>query len=168
MKKFLKEWAAPVLIAVVLAFLINKFIFFNVGVPTGSMFPTIKPGDRIFVLRTYNQASIERGDILVFYSEEVEKDLIKRVVGLPGETVEIQRDGSIYINGEYLVEEYVKNPSEISGTFVIPKDCYFFLGDNRSDSIDARFWNNPYISFDDIKGEGKFTIYPFNRLGKLK
>lgn len=168
MKKFLQEWIIPVLIAVVLAFLINKFIFFNVGVPTGSMYPTIKPGDRIFVLRTYNESSIERGDILVFYSQEVEKDLIKRVIGLPGETVEIHSDGSVYINGEYLAEDYVKNPSGIEGTFKIPEDSYLFLGDNRGDSIDARFWNDPYISFDDIKGEAKFTIYPFDRIGKLK
>lgn len=168
MKKFLQEWVVPVLIAVVLAFLINKFIFFNVGVPTGSMYPTIKPGDRIFVLRTYNEYSIERGDILVFYSQEVKKDLIKRVIGLPGETVEIHSDGSVYINGEYLEEDYVKNSSDIEGTFKVPEDSYLFLGDNRGDSIDARFWDDPYISFDDIKGEGKFTIYPFNRIGKLK
>ena len=168
MIKFLKEWAVPVLIAIVLAILINKFIFFNVGVPTGSMYPTIKPGDKIFTLRTYSKSSIERGDILVFYSEEVDKDLIKRVIGLPGETVEIQADGSVYINGEYLVEDYVKNPSDKQGMFTIPEDCYLFMGDNRSDSIDARYWDNPYINFDQIKGEAKFIIFPFNRIGKLK
>lgn len=166
--RFFKEWAVPVIVAVILAVLINKFIFFNVGVPTGSMNPTIKPGDKIFTLRTYRESSIKRGDILVFYSEEVDKDLIKRVVGLPGETVEIQADGSVYINGEYLVEEYVKNPGDKQGLFVIPENCYLFLGDNRGDSIDARYWNNPYINFDDIKGEAKFTIFPFNRIGKLK
>lgn len=166
--KFLKEWAPPVLIAIVLALLINKFVFFNVDVPTRSMHPTIKTGDKIFVLRTYKQSSIERGDILVFKSKELEKDLIKRVIGLPGESVEIQSDGSVYINGEYLKEEYVSSPSDITGTFNIPEDCYLFLGDNRGDSADARMWKDPYIKFDDIKGEGKVTIYPFSRFGKLE
>ncbi|MEG1254288.1 signal peptidase I [Clostridium sp.] len=166
--KFLKEWAAPVVIAVVLAMVINKFLFFNVDVPTKSMYPAIKPGDKIFSLRIYNQSSIERGDILVFHSSELGKDLIKRVIGLPGESVEVQSDGSVYVNGEYLKEEYVKNSSDITGTFNIPEDCYLFFGDNRNDSVDARIWENPYISFEDIKGEGKFTIYPFNRFGKLE
>ena len=168
MKRFLKEWIVPILIAVALAFLINKFVFFNVGVPTGSMYPTIKPGDKIFTLRMHKQSSIERGDILVFHSKEVGKDLIKRVVGLPGETVEILSDGSVYINGEYLPEEYVKNPSGKQGTFIVPEDCYLFLGDNRANSIDARYWDDPYIKFEDIMGEGKFIIYPFSRIGKLK
>lgn len=168
MIKFIKEWALPVFIAVGLAFLINKYIFFNVGVPTRSMYPTITPGDKIFVLRTYSQSSIERGDILVFDSKELGKRLIKRVIGLPGETVEINGDGSVYIDGEYLEEDYVSSFSDITGTFKIPEDSYLFLGDNRGDSVDARSWNDPYINFNDIQGEAKFIIYPFNRFGKFK
>ncbi|MEG0306681.1 MAG: signal peptidase I [Clostridium sp.] len=168
MIKFLKEWAAPVIIALVLALLINKFIFFNVDVPTKSMYPTIKPGDKIFSLRKYKQSSIERGDILIFKSEELGKDLIKRVVGLPGESVEIQADGSVYIDGKYLEEKYVSSKSDIKGSFNIPEDCYLFLGDNRDDSVDARMWKNPYISFDDIMGEAEITIFPFSRFGKLE
>ena len=132
------------------------------------MYPTITPGDRIFSLRMHKPSSIERGDILVFHSEELDKDLIKRVIGLPGETVEIQSDGSVYINGEYLEEDYVSSSSDITGSFNIPKDCYLFLGDNRGNSVDARMWENPYIPFDKIQGEGKFIIFPFNRFGKLK
>lgn len=166
--KFMKEWALPVLLAVVLAMLINRFIFFNVGVPTRSMYPTITPGDRIFVLRTYRQKSIERGDILVFHSDELDKDLIKRVIGLPGETVEVKNDGSVYIDGEILEESYVSSDSNVTGKYEIPQDCYLFMGDNRGDSYDARLWKNPYISFEKIKGEAKFIIWPFNRFGVLK
>ncbi len=168
MIKFLKEWIIPALIAIILGFLINKFIFFNVNVPTKSMYPTITPGDRIFSLRTYKQSSIKRGDILVFHSDELNKDLIKRVVGLPGENVEIQSDGSVYINGELLEENYVSSFSDTTGSFNVPEGCYLFLGDNRGNSIDARLWENPYISFEDIQGEGKFIIFPFDRFGKLK
>ncbi|MFR1710223.1 MAG: signal peptidase I [Clostridium sp.] len=168
MIKFLKEWIIPAVIAIILGFLINKFIFFNVNVPTKSMYPTITPGDRIFSLRMHKPSSIERGDVLVFHSEELNKDLIKRVIGLPGETVEIQSDGSVYINGEYLKEDYVSSSSDITGSFNIPPNCYLFLGDNRGNSIDARLWENPYIPFDQIQGEGKFIIFPFSRFGKLK
>lgn len=158
----------PILIAVILAVLINKFLFFIVDVPSESMYPTIKINDKIFVLKTYKQSSIKRGDILVFHSDELNKDLIKRVIGLPGESVEVQADGKVYINGEYLEEDYVSSFSDKTGTFKIPEDCYLFLGDNRGNSADARMWKNPYIPFDKIMGEGKVTIFPFNRIGSLK
>ncbi|HAK41724.1 MAG TPA: signal peptidase I [Clostridium sp.] len=166
--KFLKDWIIPAVIAIILGVLINKFLFFNVNVPTGSMYPTITPGDRIFSMRMHRPSSIERGDILVFHSEEANKDLIKRVIGLPGETVEVQSDGKVYINGEYLEEDYVSSFSDITGTFNVPEGCYLFLGDNRGNSIDARLWKNPYIPFEEIQGEGKFIIFPFDRFGKLK
>lgn len=166
--KFLKDWIIPAAIAIILGVLINKFLFFNVNVPTSSMYPTITPGDRIFSMRIHRPSSIERGDILVFHSEELNKDLIKRVIGLPGETVEVQSDGRVYINGEYLEEDYVSSFSDITGTFTVPEDCYLFLGDNRGNSIDARLWKNPYIPFEEIQGEGKFIIFPFDRFGKLK
>ncbi|MDU1411308.1 MAG: signal peptidase I [Clostridium sp.] len=166
--KFIKEWAIPILIAILLAILINKFIFFNVGVPTKSMYPTITPGDKIFVLRTYRPSSIKRGDILVFHSEEINKDLIKRVIGLPGETVEVKADGNVFIDGELLEEEYVSSFSDKTGIFKIPDNCYLFFGDNRGNSVDARSWENPYIPFDDIKGEAQFILFPFNRIGVLK
>ncbi len=102
----------PILIAVILAVLINKFLFFIVDVPSESMYPTIKINDKIFVLKTYKQSSIKRGDILVFHSDELNKDLIKRVIGLPGESVEVQADGKVYINGEYLEEDYVSSFSD--------------------------------------------------------
>ena len=166
--KFLKDWIIPAAIAIILGVLINKFLFFNVNVPTSSMYPTITPGDRIFSMRIHRPSSIERGDILVFHSKELNKDLIKRVIGLPGETVEVQSDGRVYINGEYLEENYVSSFSDITGTFTVPEDCYLFLGDNRGNSIDARLWKNPYIPFEEIQGEGKFIIFPFDRFGKLK
>ncbi|MEG0771904.1 signal peptidase I [Clostridium sp.] len=168
MNKFIKEWAIPILCAIILAFLINKFMFFNVSVPTESMYPTIKPGDKIFVLRNYKPSSLKRGDILVFHSEEANEDLIKRLVGLPNEKVEVKSDGSVLINGEKLDEPYVKYKSDKVGTFLVPEGHYLFLGDNRSNSVDSRYWENPYIPYDEIMGKAKFIIKPFDRFGSFK
>lgn len=168
LEKFFKEWGIPILCAVFLAFLVRKFIFFNVKVPTESMYPTIKPGDKIFVTITHSQESLERGDIVVFKSEEIHEDLIKRLVGLPGDHVEFKADGSVYVNGELLEEDYVKNNNNKEGIFDVPEDSYLFCGDNRANSLDARYWNEPYINYKDIKGEARFIISPFSRWGKLQ
>ncbi|WP_454053207.1 signal peptidase I [Clostridium sp. Marseille-Q7071] len=167
-KKFVKEWGIPILCAIGLALLVNKFIFFNIRVPSESMYPTIQPGDRIFVTRNYSEKSLERGDILVFHSKELKEDLIKRLIGLPGDTIDIKSDGTVYINGEKLDEPYVAYNSDKEATFHVPEKSYVFMGDNRSNSFDARFWENPYISYDDIMGKARFIIKPFSRFGKLK
>lgn len=167
--KLIKEWIIPLGVAVVLALLINRFVFFNIKVPTLSMFPTIKADDRILVTRVYNPSNLKRGDIVVFYLKEKDERLIKRLIGLPGDKVEVRSDGSVYVNGEKLDEPYVKNSGGPSGTYEVPSDGYFFLGDNRSDSLDSRLWkNSPYIPSSDILGKGQFTIFPFDRFGKLK
>jgi signal peptidase I len=166
--KFIKEWALPILFAIILAFLINKFVFFNVSVPTESMYPTIKPGDKIFVLRNYKPSSLKRGDILVFHSKEADEDLIKRLIGLPNETIEVKTDGSLIVNGKSIDEPYVKYKSDKPGSFVVPEGCYLFLGDNRANSVDSRYWENPYIPYDEIMGKAKFIIKPFDRFGTLK
>lgn len=167
-KKLFKEWALPVICAIILAFLINKFIFFNVSVPTESMYPTIKPGDKIFVLRNYNISSLKRGDILVFHSKEANEDLIKRLIGLPNDLVEIKSDGKVFINDKELEEPYVKYKSDKTGVFKVPENSFLFLGDNRANSVDSRYWKNPFIPYEEIMGKAKFIIKPFNRFGKLE
>ena len=99
-KKFFKDWIVPIFAALVIAVLINKFIFFNVYVPTGSMIPTINENDKILVTRIYNPEKIQRGDIIVFYSEELQETLIKRAIGLPGDHIDI-KDGVVSVNGKY-------------------------------------------------------------------
>lgn len=169
MKNLIKEWIIPLGIAVVLALLINKFVFFNIKVPSLSMFPTIQADDRILVTRVYKPANLKTGDIVVFYLKEKDEKLIKRLIGVPGDKVEVKDDGSVYVNGKKLDEPYVKNPGGPSGTYQVPADSYFFLGDNRTDSLDSRLWkDSPYISSKDILGKAQFVIYPFNRFGKLK
>ena len=166
-KIFFKDWIIPIIAALGIAFLMNKFLFFNVYVPTESMVPTITPDDRMVVTRIYNTNNIKRGNIIVFYSDELSETLIKRVIGLPGDHIVIH-DGIVNINGEDIKEDYVKNNMKYNGTFDVPENEFFFLGDNRSNSKDSRLWINPYIDKGSIKGKAIFRFYPFNRLGSLK
>lgn len=165
-KNFFKDWIVPIFAALVIAVLINKFIFFNVYVPTGSMIPTINENDKILVTRIYNPEKIQRGDIIVFYSEELQETLIKRAIGLPGDHIDI-KDRVVSVNGEVLKEDYVKNNDDFTGSFDVPEGKFFFLGDNRANSNDARLWINSYIDASEIKGEARFRFYPFNNMGTL-
>jgi len=168
-KKVFKDWILPILAAIIIAFIINKVIFFNVSVPTGSMLPTINLGDKILVTRVHNRNNLKHGDIVVFHSDELHEDLIKRLIGLPNDEVEIKEDGSLYINNEKVNESYVVNPGGKAGVkFKVPKASYFFMGDNRINSLDARYWVNPFIPEKDIMGKARIIISPFSRFGKLK
>ncbi|MGL5066588.1 MAG: signal peptidase I [Sarcina sp.] len=166
--KLIKDWVVPVVCAMVIAILINKFLFFKVEVPTGSMIPTVEIDDQIFVRRIYDKSKIERGDIVVFEKEGETELLLKRVIGLPGEIVKVENDGKVYINDEFLDEGYVKHPDSLTGTFVVPMDNYLMMGDNRADSEDARMWANPYIPAENIIAEAGLRVFPFNNMGFLK
>jgi signal peptidase I len=147
---------------------LNKFVFILVTVPTGSMETTIMPGDRLYVNKLFDIEDAKRGDILVFRSDELNEKLVKRLIGLPGETVEINEDGQVFINGEKLNEPYAKQAKGEGRTFTVPQGSYFFLGDNRPISVDARYWTNPYIPEDKIIGKATFRFFPLNRIGKLE
>lgn len=165
-QNFFNDWIIPVFIAVVIAILINKFLIYKVYIPSSSMVPTLNVGDRLLVTRVYNPDKLKRGDIVVFDSDELNETVIKRLIGLPGDTIKI--DGtSVYVNGKKLDEPYVKYPMDSYGIYKVPKGKYFFLGDNRANSNDSRFWKNPYISGDKIRGEAQVRIYPFNSMGFL-
>lgn len=167
-KGFFFDWVIPIAIALVIALGIQKFVIFKVKVPTGSMIPTIEIGDRIFATRIYNLDNIERGEILIFESEELNDTLIKRIIGLPGDKI-VMKDGVVTVNGEVLEEEYVENKDlKEDGEFEVPEGKYFFLGDNRPNSYDSSKWNNPYIDGADITGKAFFRVYPFDRIGKVK
>jgi signal peptidase I len=168
MKNFIKDWVLPALIAIVIALTINTFIFQIVKVPTGSMISTIMPGDRLYVNKIFNVKNVKRGDILVFESKELDLYLVKRLIGLPGDKLEIKSDGKVFINGVELDEPYAIKSASNEQTFNVPEDCYFFMGDNRPLSKDARFWNEPFINKKYIKGEALFRVFPFNKIGKLK
>ena len=164
---FFTEWVVPILIALVLAFLINKFLIFKVKIPYESMVPTLNVGDRLFVTRIYNPEKLKRGDIVVFHSDEKNEDMIKRLIGLPGDKVVI-KDGIVTVNGETLKENYIGTADNYSGEFEVPEGKYFFLGDNRYWSLDSRYWENPYIDGSKIKGKAQIKVYPWSEFGKIK
>lgn len=154
--------------AVIIAVVINKFIFFVISVPSGSMYPTIKPKDKIITTRIHNVNRIKKGEILVFYSDEYQETMVKRVIGLPNDLVEIKEDGSVFINGQKIDESYVMYPDSKTGKFKVPEGEYLFLGDNRAHSLDSRSWKDPFIPVENIKGRALFTIFPLDRVSKLE
>ena len=164
---FFREWIIPIIAAIGIAILINKFLVYNVYIPSESMVPTLNVGDKLMVTRVYDTSKIKRGDIIVFYSEELSEVLIKRAVGLPGDHI-IIHNGIVNINGTDIKEDYVKNNESFDGVFDVPQNKFFFLGDNRSRSNDARRWINPFIDASNIQGRARIKFYPLKDFGILK
>ena len=168
----LLRWILAIVIAVVIALILNEFIIVNARIPSGSMENTIMTGDRIVGNRlAYISSEPERYDIIIFrYPDDESQLFIKRIIGLPGETVEIS-DGYIYIDGSDEPLEDVETPEVMEGTYgpyEVPEGCYFVLGDNRNNSKDSRFWENTYVSKDEILGKAIFRYWPLTDISLLK
>lgn len=162
------DWAKTIFFYCVVPLTVFQIFCFMANVPTGSMESTIPVGAQVLTTRCFDKNDIERGDIVVFESDELDIILIKRCIGLPGETITFDGSGAVFVNGGMIYEPYVSSYSSFTGEFVVPEDCYFFLGDNRGGSLDARFWENPYIHKDEIKGKARFILFPFSSFGQLK
>jgi signal peptidase I len=166
------EWAVLVVGALVIALLIKTFLFQAFYIPSASMDPTLKVHDRVLVNKlSYHLHSVHRGDIIVFKAPPQErtaqiKDLVKRVVGLPGETIQ-SRDGQIYINDRLLKEPYLPKGtrSDDLPRMVIPAGHYFMMGDNRGASSDSRVFGP--ITRSAIIGRAFVKMWPLSRLGFL-
>jgi signal peptidase I len=185
-KSTLREYFESIVIAVILALFIRTFVVQAFKIPTGSMEENLLIGDHLLVNKFIFGPSesrlerallplgtIHRTDVIVFkYPEEPDRDFIKRVIGLPGETVEV-REKKVYINGRALDEPYahylepVAVPSEMHevtsldvrdhyGPVTVPPDQYFMMGDNRDNSADSRYWG--FLRRDYIKGKA-LVIY---------
>ena len=176
-KSTFREYTEAILIALVLAFIIRSFIVQAFKIPSGSMIPTLLVGDHILVnkfifgpqipftkIRLFPFQKPKRGEVVVFLEPtERKKDFIKRVIGLPGETIQVI-DRKVHINGKPLKdEEYAYHESsrlvrglDNHGPMKIPEDCYFMMGDNRENSSDSRVWGP--VPFELMKGKA-FMIY---------
>lgn len=139
--------------------LINSHVFFLGYIPSESMEPTLSTGDFIFGTR-FDKGDINRYDIVIFkYPDDDTKIFVKRVIGLPGDKIEIV-DGVVYANGEKLEDSFVKELSEDSGMYEVPEGCYFMMGDNRRCSLDSRYWLNTYVKNDQVIAKEKCIIWP--------
>lgn len=220
---FILEWAGILITAFVVALFINNVIITNSYIPTPSMESNLPVGSRLFGFRlTYKFTKPKRGDVVIFdygyecknchimYQKNEEEKcpkcgtetkgskkvhFIKRVIGLPGEHIEIKADytaeqelfkttrfsdpnvkatcGHVYINGEKFEEDYLNEPMIVNNFFrgvdlTVPDNCYFLLGDNRNNSEDARFWPNHFINIKDIEAKAYVIYWPLNRMGIIK
>lgn len=172
LKKEIWEWVKVIAVAAIIALSLNTCIIANSRVPSGSMETTIMTGDRIIGSRLAYKfgGDPERGDIVIFDHQTGPGDektrLVKRIIGLPGETVDIL-DNQVLINGTILEETYL--PEEMDSDdfhFEVPEGCYLMLGDNRNSSADARFWRDPYVPESEIIAKVLIRYYP--RINRIK
>lgn len=158
---FIKEWAFIPLTVLATVVLFRGILVIGV-VPTTSMEPTVASGSFFVGNRLADHGGLERGDKILFYFQSIHGRVLylKRVIGLPGDTVSF-RNGDVYINDERLEEPYLPAGTETNSeveSFTVPSGCYFVLGDKRRDSYDSRWWPNPYVSFDDVCGKGLLFV----------
>ena len=157
-----------------LVFLVTTYVGQRTRVEGHSMEPALSDGDNLIVDKiSYRFHDPERFDIIIFpYQWEPNTYYIKRIIGLPGETIQIDDEGNIYIDGEVLQEHYglerIKNPGSAREPITLGEDEYFVLGDNRNNSEDSRFTQVGVIHRDDIVGRAWLRIYPFDRIGFLR
>lgn len=179
-KHVIREYAESIVIAVVMALIIKAFVIQAFKIPSGSMIPTLKIGDHILVNKFIYGTKLpftdriiiplkrpNRGDIIVFkFPDDEKKDFIKRVIGLPGDIVEI-KGKKVYINGGPIDDSYAVHsdpmlypsgiqPRDNFGPLTVPQDSYFVMGDNRDFSLDSRYWG--FVKLNKIKGKA-FIIY---------
>ncbi len=179
MKKLLKELLSTglyLLIVLCLTYLVIAFVGQRTEVNGASMEPTLSDEDNLIVDKiTYRFHDPERFDIIVFPYKFKEKTyFIKRIIGLPGETVQIDAEGNIYIDGEILNESYGREVIQadhigLAGEpITLGEDEYFVLGDNRNNSTDSRVAQVGNIKRDDIIGRAWLRVWPFDKFGILK
>ena len=173
MSKELKEWIKDILIAVIIAFVILQFIK-PTFVRETSMMPTLQEYNFLFLSKqAYRFGEPKHHDIIVFHTSLKtqtgdEKMLIKRVIGLPGDTIAIE-DGKVYINGKEQDQSYTRE-GYTSGSvkdLTVPEGRLFVMGDNRQNSIDSRDPNVGFVKISDVYGKAVFRLYPFNEIGPL-
>jgi len=173
LKETIKDWIKTIVISLVIALVITSVIRPTL-VKGQSMYPTINENDYLLISKiSYMQKEPDYGDIIVFQTEisdenGKEKDLIKRVIALEGDTISIT-SGKVYVNGEQIEESYIYGG--ITNTYLeeitIEKDHVFVMGDNRPNSLDSRDDRVGEVQIDDVKGKVIVRVFPFSKIGVL-
>ncbi|HYK72585.1 MAG TPA: signal peptidase I [Pseudoneobacillus sp.] len=173
-KKELISWMKSIIFALAIVFICRQFIFSPVTVQGESMLPTFEDDNKIIVSK---MSKIEHFDMIVFHAPDSEENYIKRVIGLPGDQIEMKND-QLIINGKVYKEMYLSQNRQLAsqngmdrltedfGPITVPKDQYFVMGDNRLYSKDSRIFGT--ISSKSIIGEVKFRFFPINEVGNPK
>ncbi len=170
------DYAKTIIKTAVVVLVLLEGVFLNAEIPSGSMETTIMTGDRVFGLRNAYGINLDfrmkdlvsvkmkdpaRGDIIIFrYPDDETQYFIKRIIGLPGETVEVH-DGKTFVNGTALEEPYLHEKMEGDfGPYKVPEGKYFVMGDNRNNSLDSRYWKNTYVPFESICAKAWVRLWP--------
>lgn len=186
-KGVVREWVESIIIAACLAVFLRTFFFQIYKIPTTSMVPALKPGDKIFVSKLVYGPKLpftrfrfpgfgkpKMGDIVVFIPpHDRKKAYIKRLIGMEGDKI-LVKDGNIYKNGELVMDRSVASRfyynqgsyAEDGKEIVVPEDKFFVLGDNSLASLDSRFWG--YVDKKDLIGKAIFIWWPPKRIGMLE
>jgi signal peptidase I len=186
-KSVIREWVESIIVAFILAMFIRTFVVQAFKIPTGSMRPTLLEGDLILVNKFIYGAKIpfinlnlpalrqpKRGEVIVFiYPENPKKDFIKRLIGLPGETVKI-KNGTVYINDTPLLDPVFNqryyynrgNFAQEDQKIKIPEDNFFVLGDNSASSQDSRYWGS--VPYKNLLGRAILIYWPPQRIRIIK
>jgi signal peptidase I len=163
-----KELLESVIIAIILALIIRTFLFQFFWIPSHSMEPTLLINDRIIVTRfSYWFNEPQRGDVVVFkYPLDPKKDYVKRLIGLPGEKIQII-NSKLYINDILVEESYLPEGLKFGdfGPIQVPEGNYFMMGDNRNNSSDSRVWG--FVEEDLLIGKAQFIYWPLGRMGRV-
>ncbi len=163
--RFLLETLQTVILAVVLYFIIDSVVA-RVRVENISMEPTLQPGEFVLVNKiVYRFGEVRHGDIIVFhFPQNPAEDYIKRIIGVPGDTVVIKNQ-QVFINSQVIEENYTAAPPDYNGEWVVPKDSLFVLGDNRNQSSDSHSWG--FVPMKLVVGKAEVIYWPFNEVKSL-
>ena len=163
--KLVLETLQTVVLALVLYVMIDSVVA-RVRVENISMLPTLQSGEFILVNKlAYRFSDVKRGDIIVFhFPQNPHEDYIKRVIGVPDDVIDIH-DNQVWINNQQLAEAYIASEPQYSGTWKVPKDSLFVLGDNRNQSSDSHSWG--FVPYTNIVGRAQVIYWPFSEIRLL-
>ncbi|KKB74183.1 MULTISPECIES: signal peptidase I [Bacillus] len=176
-KKEIISWIRTLLIAGAIVAACRYFLFTPSTVLGDSMYPTLQNGNMVMVSKI---SEINRFDKIIFHAPDADEDYVKRVIGLPGDSIEMKND-VLYVNGKAYDEPYLKQNKkeltggklltddftlkELTGESKVPKDSLFVMGDNRQNSRDSRYFG--FISKSSVVGKVEFRYFPFNEIGGI-
>lgn len=173
MDKFRRNILVAVVVYVIFAIIVIilfQTVFMLSYIPSSSMESTIMTGNVVFSTRyDVEEEDLKRFDILTFVApDDPDITYIKRLIGLPGEVIEV-KEGKVCADGVELDNSFInETQNQIGdGIYEVPEGYYFFMGDNRNNSKDSRFWNNPYVPAKDIQAKAKCIIFPFTDVKSL-